>query len=112
MSVQVILEATLEFRSRNILKVIFLRITAVAVLLALLMYAGDYLAVRYRIPRGRDPFSSVTIQPYYAIHEKNGRTEYDYARPETQVCVHSLFPHFGYSPCWYVNRHTEKRIDI
>jgi hypothetical protein len=89
-----------------------LRILGAAILLTLITYVGDYLSVRYKIPKGRDPFSSATIHPYYAIHEKNGRTEYDFAQPETQVCVRSLFPHFGYSPCWYVNRHTDKRIDI
>ena len=94
------------------LKGLLLRIVVAVVLLVLLAYAGDYISVRYRIPKGRDPFSTVTIQPYYAIHQKNGRTEYDFAQPETQVCVRSLFPHFGYSPCWYVNRHTDKRIDI
>jgi hypothetical protein len=94
------------------LKGILLRIFAALVLLALLTYAGDYLSVRYRIPNNRDPFSTVTIQPYYAIHEKNGKTEYDFATPENQACVRSLFPHFGYSPCWYVKRHTERRIDI
>jgi hypothetical protein len=94
------------------LKATLLRIVAALVLLALLVYAGDYLSVRYKIPNGRDLFSTVTIQAYYAIHEKNGRTEYDFAQPQTQVCIHSLFPHFGYTPCWYVNRHTDKRIDI
>jgi hypothetical protein len=94
------------------LKSALLRIAAAVVILALFTYGGDYLSVRYKIPNGRDQFSSVTIQPYYAIHEKNGRTEYDYAQPQTQVCVRSIFPHFGYSPCWYVNRHTDKRIDI
>jgi hypothetical protein len=94
------------------LKSILLRIAAAVVILALLTYVGDYLSVRYRIPKGHDAFSNVTIQPYYAIHEKNGRTEYDYAQPQIQVCVHSIFPHFGYTPCWYVNRHTDKRIDI
>jgi hypothetical protein len=94
------------------LKGILLRVAAAGVVLALLTYAADYLAVRYKIPNGRDPFSTVTIQPYYAIHEKNGRTEYDFAQPQTQVCIHSLFPHFGYAPCWYVSRHTDKRIDI
>lgn len=94
------------------LKGLLLRIVVAVVLLVLLAYAGDYISVRYRIPKRRDPFSTVTIQPYYAIHQKNGRTEYDFAQPETQVCVRSMFPHFGYSPCWYVNRHTDKRIDI
>ena len=94
------------------MKDIVLRIVGAMFLLALVTYAGDYLSVRYRIPKDRDPFSTVTIQPYYAIHQKNGRTEYDFAPPESQVCIRSLFPHFGYSPCWYVKRHTEKRIDI
>jgi hypothetical protein len=94
------------------LKGIVLRIVGTVVLLALVTYAGDYLSLRYKIPKAREPFSSVNIQPYYAIHQKNGKTEYDFAPPENQVCVCSLFPHFGYSPCWYVKRHTEKRIDI
>jgi hypothetical protein len=102
----------LSSRGRKHLKKILLRVAEAAVLLALLTYAGDYLAVRYKIPKDRDPLSTVTIQPYYAIHQKNGRTEYDFAQPENQVCVRSLFPHFGYSPCWYVKRHTDKRIDI
>ena len=27
----------------------------------------------------------------YVIQEKNGKTEYDFAQPESQVCVRSLF---------------------
>ncbi|MGA9040882.1 MAG: hypothetical protein WB421_10135 [Terriglobales bacterium] len=81
------------------------------VLLAI-VYAGDYCAVRYRIPSSRDPFGQVTVQPVYVIHEKNGKVEYQFADPETDICVHSLFPHLGYSPCWYLSRHTEKQIDI
>jgi hypothetical protein len=91
---------------------VLLRVVAAVILLVGLIYVGDYLSVRYRIPKGRDPFSTVTMQPYYAIHEKNGRTEYDFGRPQIQMCVRSLFPHLGYSPCWYVNRHTQQRIDI
>jgi hypothetical protein len=100
-----------EFKEGT-LKGILLRIVAALVLLALLTYAGDYLVLRYRMANGRSQFSSVSIHAYYAIHEKNGRTEYDFAQPETEVCVRSLFPHLGYSPCWYVNRHTDRRIDI
>jgi len=89
-----------------------LPILVVALLVLCLGYVGDYLSVRYRTLKGPDPLTTVTIQPYYAIHEKSGKTEYDFAQPESQVCVRALFPHLGYSPCWYVNRHTEKRIDI
>lgn len=88
------------------------RVVGAFLLLAALVYAGDYLLVRFKILKSREQFSTVTIQPYYAIHQKNGKTEYDYAQPQTQVCVQSLFPHFGYDPCWYVKLHTDKRIDI
>jgi hypothetical protein len=54
----------------------------------------------------------VQIRRYYAVPQKNGRTEFSPAEPESRTCVHSLFPHLGCSPCWYVNRHTQKRIDM
>jgi hypothetical protein len=94
------------------LKPTLLRALGFLLALLLLVYAGDYLSLRYRIPHRREPFGTVQIQPLYAIHEKNGKTEYDFPPPETETCVHSLFPHFGYAPCWYLRRHTEKRIDI
>lgn len=94
------------------MKGIVFRIVGAVVLVALVIYAGDDLSVRYRVSKHLDPFATVTVQPYYAIHQKNGKTEYDFAPPESQLCVRSLFPHFSYSPCWYVMRHTEKRIDI
>ena len=77
-----------------------------------LLYAGDYASVRYRIPRGRDPFGSVEVQPYYAIPLKDGKTEFMFLKPENQVCVHSLFPHLGHNPCWYARRKKDKRIDL
>ena len=94
------------------MKGILFRVIAALVVLALIVYAGDYVSLRYKLPNNRDPFSTVTIQPYYVIHQKSGKTEYDFADPQSQVCVRSLFPHFGYAPCWYLNRLTEKRIDI
>ncbi len=90
---------------------LFRAVLIMFVLLAI-AYAGDYCAVRYKIFAGRTPFGQVTVQPVYVIHEKNGKTEYQFADPETDVCVRSLFPHLGYSPCWYLSRHTEKLIDI
>jgi hypothetical protein len=82
------------------------------VLLCVGVYVCDYLSVRYRILKNRDPFGVVKIQRYYAVRLKDGKTEFVFQEPETQGCVHSLFPHFGYSPCWYVKRRNVKRIDI
>ncbi len=81
-----------------------------AILLSGVVYLGDYLAVRF--PGSRNPFGSVNVQPYYAIHLKNKKTEFDFdVPPQTNVCVRSLFPHLGYPPCWYASRKTSQRID-
>jgi hypothetical protein len=89
-----------------------LRVLGAIVLLAALLYGGDDLSLRYRIPKNREPFGSVTVQPLYVIHEKNGKVEYQFATPQDQPCIRSLVPHFGYSPCWYLSRHRQQRTDI
>jgi len=95
------------------MKSLRVRLLSVVLLLAAMVYGGDWLVVRYRIWRNnKDGFGSVSVTPVYVIHQKSGKTNYQYAQPEDETCVHSLFPHFGYSPCWYVSRHREKQIDI
>jgi hypothetical protein len=79
---------------------------------SILAYALDYLLWRYKLSTGRTPYGTLTVQYYYAIQEKNGKTEYDYQPPQRESCVNSLFPHSGYSPCWYERKHTEKAIRI
>ena len=88
------------------------RILIFAVLSLCILYAADYLSVRYKIPKSRSQFGVVRIQRYYAVGLKSGKTEFMFLTPQNQVCVHSLFPHFGYSPCWYLSRRKVKRIDI
>jgi len=94
------------------MKSLLVRLLIVAFVLAAVIYSGDWLSLRYRSWRHRDVFGSVSVTAVYVIHEKNGKTEYQYDPPQDQVCVRSLLPHFGYNPCWYVSRHTEKQIDI
>jgi hypothetical protein len=88
------------------------RIGLIVVALLALLYAGDYAAVRFRIRRGRDPFGVVRIRRYYAVPQKSGKSEFYFLDPQNQVCVHALFPHLGYNPCWYVSRHTLRRVDF
>jgi len=83
------------------------RILIVTIVSLLLVYLADYLQMRLR----HQPLGTVTIQRYDAIAEKNGKTEFDFEDPSTQPCVHSLFPHMGYPPCWYLARHSEQRIN-
>ena len=94
------------------MKLWILRMAGALFLVLALVYAGDDLSLRYRIPHHRDPFGSITVTPLYVIHEKNGKVEYQFAQPQDQTCVNSLAPHFGYNPCWYVSRHSQKQIDI
>ncbi len=63
--------------------------------------------------RNRGAFGTVTIYHYYdyAIQKKANKTEYVF-KGSDQTCVHSLLPHIGRSPCWYLQRHTEQRSDI
>jgi hypothetical protein len=91
-------------------------LVTILVSLALAFYA-DYLYVRVRMlhPKPADPFESIKALRVLAIPEKNGKTEFevDAQNPEqTVTCVHSLFPHFGYSPCWYVKPRINQPIPM
>ena len=75
-------------------------------------FAVDYFVLRLRMAFKNNPFDTVTVQRVYYMRLKNGKTEITPGETENQTCVHSLFPHLGDGPCWYVTRHTEKRIDM
>ncbi len=77
-----------------------------------LVYIGDYVSLQYRIPGNREQFATVEIDPYLAIPQKGGRTEFVVSDPINETCVNSLFPHFDDSPCWYVRQHRKKRIQM
>ncbi|MGD0435102.1 MAG: hypothetical protein ABSB86_01455 [Bryobacteraceae bacterium] len=87
------------------------RLLSILIALALAVYAGDYISVRYGIPKGRARFGSVNVQRYYAVKLKNQRTELMFQPPEAQQCVYSLFPQLGAAPCWYLERHATQKID-
>jgi hypothetical protein len=89
-----------------------IRVLSVVLVLAAMVYGGDWLSIRYRVWRHRDVFGSVSVTAVYVIHEKSGKTLYQYDAPQDQTCVRSLFPHFGYSTCLYLSWHQEKRIEI
>jgi hypothetical protein len=86
------------------------------VLVFCLAYLGDYGVLRVRIWRNMQPYGTVTVQILYAISEKGppntNRTEYSSAPAEDQTCVNSLFPHLGYTPCWYLRRHAQKQVNV
>jgi hypothetical protein len=77
---------------------------------AALTYVVDAAWARYRLARApeRGPLDQTTV--YDATPLKNGKLEIFYDYPQTEVCLHSLFPHFGYVPCWYLVRHKVRVI--
>lgn len=94
-----------------------MRITWKQILYAILLviaiaYGYDYASVRRRMGAQKpgDPFDVVTYPHLLAIPQKGNKVDYelDAQSPmETESCVHSLFPHYGYTPCWYVLRRSK-----
>jgi hypothetical protein len=79
-----------------------------AVALAMLAYGCDYLYARLR-PAA---FADVHVDRYLAIAQKFNKIDYERTDAVTERCVYSMFPHFGYSPCWYLMRHTLRFIKV
>jgi hypothetical protein len=82
-----------------------------------LVYVGDALYLRLRVsyPKLGDPFGSVLMDRLYAIPQKNGKIDYEFDVRQPQVntpCAHSLLPHMGYQPCWYLQRNSQKPIPM
>jgi hypothetical protein len=78
-------------------------------LLVAVAYGYDFASVRHRMSaqKSGDPFDVVTYPHLLAIPQKGNKVEYalDAQSPmESDRCVHSLFPHYGYTPCWYIIR--------
>jgi len=97
------------------------RIAGQALKLILLLtgciYAADYLVLRIRAMHATPtmPFETMPRTRVLAIPKKNGKYEYqiDQLEPsETLTCVHSLFPHYGDKPCWYVKPRLNQPIPI
>jgi hypothetical protein len=86
------------------------RTALIIISLLALVYAGDYASVRIPIPSGRNPYSTVRVRPYLDVPLKSGKSDLYFLPPQQQTCVNSLFPHLGYSPCWYLRKHTHPRI--
>jgi hypothetical protein len=98
-------------------RILAMRILMATVAALALVFCGDYLFVRIRLhhPKPADPFETLKSLRVLAIAEKNGKTEYelDAQNPEQVVtCVHALFPHSGYSPCWYVKPRINQPIPM
>ena len=84
----------------------------VVVLLVLVVYGGDYLWLRYRMATNRNPFGSVTLDVYYSVKLKSGKTEFSYGGQQSFECPNSLLPQYWEKPCWYAKRRKDMQINI
>ncbi len=80
-------------------------------------YALDYVVLRIRMlhPAATVPLEHLTRHRLLAIKGKNGTYEYDLDEvnpTETLTCVHTVFPHLGDQPCWYLKPHLDQPIPI
>lgn len=97
---------------REIIRTFFLRTVGGVILATALAWICDYIVLRIRIATNHQAFGTVTVDPLYAVPQKDHKTQYMMGDPTDQECVHSLFPHMGDSPCWYLSRHTDQQINM
>lgn len=73
-------------------------------------YVCDSLYIRHEVAGANSPAAFGNVQFYHATKLKNGKLDIYLESPENEVCVHALFPHYGYNPCWYASRHTVRVV--
>ena len=99
------------------MRLVLKRIFFITAILLSVLYSWDYLSVLHRnsAQKQGDPFDVVVHPRLLAIPQKGNRVEFALDAQSPMVsdpCVHSLFPHFGYTPCWYVSRNALKPIPM
>ena len=88
---------------------IVIRIAGALLLIAAGLYLADGVVAR---ARGQSAYGQVRLRRYYAVPLRSGKTEFMPLDPQTYTCVHSVFPHFGYPPCWRLQGQKEERINM
>ena len=79
----------------------------VVVVLADLTYiTDDLLWSRFR----RRPVEQIKVGRVYADVDHWNHLEYSIGTSIMETCADALMPHSGYTPCWYLKRHTIRTI--
>jgi hypothetical protein len=106
-----------QYNSQPYSQTLIRRVTLILFGLILLLYLIDFAWYQLRVVSPQLGAANGTVHRtrVLAIAEKNNKVEYeiDSNRPEEDVpCAHSLFPHAGNHPCWYVTRHANDPIPM
>ena len=67
-------------------------------------YAADWVIFKIE----GSPTSKFTVSYFVTAPLKNNKEERDYLGSEEVPCSITLFPQGGYSPCWWLRRHTNQ----
>jgi hypothetical protein len=87
------------------------RVLLIVAALLCALYIGDYVLLRHQMSVDSNAaLGTIQVRRYWEIPNKSGKLEFSFDPPAMQTCVHSLFPHLGYSPCWYVSREKLQRV--
>jgi hypothetical protein len=89
-----------------------IRTLGVAILLAALVWTVDWLLLHHKVAQDANAFGAVEVRYRFAIHLKNRRIEQRSEKPRMEECVHSMFPHYNESPCWYLARHPDQLEEL
>jgi len=87
-------------------------VVLIIILTVAAVYAVDFLSIRVPIPPSRQTLGKVRVRPEWVVRLKNGKDDISFGDPEVDTCSNSLFPQMGYTPCWYMQRHQNKEIDV
>jgi len=77
-----------------------------------LIFCLDFMVFKVRAAAKWNAYGSVTVNHYYAVAQKSGKTQLIFDPPQAQTCIHALFPHAGMLPCWYLTKHPDQRTDL
>lgn len=88
------------------------RVMAVAIVVAALLWTVDWLLLRHRVAEEGEAFGEVEVHYHYGVRLKNKRVEQTRENSKVEECVHSMFPHYDETPCWYLKRHTNQSQDL
>ena len=73
-------------------------------------YLGDSLYIRHEVAGANSAAAFGNVRFYYATKLRNGKYTIYQDSPQNEVCVHALFPHYGYKPCWFASRNTVRVV--
>jgi hypothetical protein len=90
------------------------RVLLALLILVAIIWIGDYISFHYRLSKGTSggALQTIRVQSTYAIPHKDGMAEYVFGQPQDVTCARSIFPHAGYTACWYLQKSVAKPIQM